>query len=320
MALDAAGKLLATTSADRGVRLWEAATGSTVAELEGHTATSWSPAFRPRGAELATLGSDGTVRVWSVSGRKELRRWEKTGNGMGAVAWSPDGVLLAAGTWTVERGRGVIGWLHVWDYAKNELLWKAEYGVKPITTLAFHPGGARFAAGTWDGWAGIFDARGEGKPLAKARFPFLEGTYPAMQAVAFAPDGKTLAAASKDGLIRIFDAETTAPVRELAGHTRWVNSLAYGSGWLASGSSDQTLRLWDASTSALLRVLHGHTASINAVVFAPAANRLITAAADGTLLWWDAGLASLSRELWSHPKDVYGFNFSADGEYAAAAA
>ena len=41
------------------------------------------------------MGSDGALRVFSVAGKREVRRYERLGNGMGAVAWSPDGSLLA---------------------------------------------------------------------------------------------------------------------------------------------------------------------------------------------------------------------------------
>jgi WD40 repeat protein len=98
LAASSDGRLLATTSADKSVRLWDAHTGAPVATLSGHTAASWSPAFRAGGAHLATIGSDGAVRVWEVAAARELRAYEKLGNGMGAVAWSSSfisSVLLA---------------------------------------------------------------------------------------------------------------------------------------------------------------------------------------------------------------------------------
>lgn len=319
VASDTKGQWLATTSGDKTVRIWDARTGELVTTLEGHTAATWSPAFRPGRNELATMGSDGTVRVWSITEKKEIRRYENLGNGLGAVAWSADGSLLGAAAWKLEKGRGVIGMLHLWDFEKNELRWKSEYGVKPISSIAFGPDGRQLAAGTWDGWVGFFAVDGDGKPAFEAKYPQLEGTYPAMQAVAYSPDGQLLASGSKDGMIRWFDASNGKLHRETLAHGRWVNSLSFDRAgrWLASGSSDETLRLWDAVTGRPVRVLHGHTASINGMTVV--GDRIVTGAADGTLRWWSTGWSDVSKDTWSHPKDVYGFDFAKDGSKALSA-
>ncbi|MFJ8153486.1 WD40 repeat domain-containing protein [Streptomyces sp. NPDC094468] len=63
------GRLLATASRDRTVRLWHPATGLPVGEpLDGHTDQVWSVAFSPDGGLLATAGHDNTVRVHGHGG------------------------------------------------------------------------------------------------------------------------------------------------------------------------------------------------------------------------------------------------------------
>lgn len=163
LAVSADGGLIASTSGDKTVKLWDARSGAAVGTLSGAAAATWSPAFRAGGAQVAAMGSDGAVRVWPVKEGWQVRAYEKLGNGLGAVAWSPDGRLLAAGTWTFVRGAGVKGWVHVWDFEADALLWKVEDGVKPIAELAFHPEGRRFVVGTWDGWVGQFEVDGGGR-------------------------------------------------------------------------------------------------------------------------------------------------------------
>ncbi|MEU6742758.1 WD40 repeat domain-containing protein [Streptosporangium sandarakinum] len=62
------GHLLATTSEDKTVRLWDTATGKLIsAPLTGHTALVVGVAFHPDGHLLATASSDKTVRLWDLA-------------------------------------------------------------------------------------------------------------------------------------------------------------------------------------------------------------------------------------------------------------
>src|SRR5262245_25244736 len=67
------GRLLATRSKDRTVKLWEAATGRLLATLEGHANDVWSVAFSADGRLLATGSRDGTVKLWDVQDKGELQ-------------------------------------------------------------------------------------------------------------------------------------------------------------------------------------------------------------------------------------------------------
>ena len=321
LAIDAAGEFAATTSGDKTVRVWNAALGTEVAILQGHTASTWSPAFRPKSRQLASMGSDGAVRVWSLETKREIRKYEKLGRGMGAVAWSSDGKLLAASAWTVEPNRGVVGWLHLWDFEQDKLLWKAEYGVKPITTLAFHPAKAEFLAGTWDGWVGVFAVEGAGKARAEAKLQMSPGIYTAVQSVVFTRNGGGFLVAAKDGSLREFDSVDAKPVRTYAGHTRWVNATVATASWVVSGSSDETVRLWNPATGASIAVLHGHNASVNALAVTPDGQRILSGDASGRLYWWDASeVADTAKWQWRHESgDVYGLAYSPDGKRAATA-
>jgi len=46
--------------------VWDAASGALLRTLTGHTGWVHSAAWAPNGAQLASTGNDGTVRVWHV--------------------------------------------------------------------------------------------------------------------------------------------------------------------------------------------------------------------------------------------------------------
>tara|TARA_B100001758_G_C17788212_1_gene293388 strand:+ start:126 stop:437 length:312 start_codon:yes stop_codon:yes gene_type:complete len=66
------GSRIASGGEDTTVRVWDAATGESVATLEGHSQEVISVAFSPDGSRIASGGGDKTVRVWSRSMREDL--------------------------------------------------------------------------------------------------------------------------------------------------------------------------------------------------------------------------------------------------------
>jgi WD40 repeat protein len=60
------GRMLATGSADRTVRLWDVNSGRELLRLQGHTDRVLAVAFNPDGRTLATSSADRTVRLWRL--------------------------------------------------------------------------------------------------------------------------------------------------------------------------------------------------------------------------------------------------------------
>ena len=97
-ALSPDGRLLATASYDRLVKLWEVATGREVRTLKEHTDAVHAVAFSPDGNRLATVSADRTLKLWDVaSGEKRASVGDATAE-LYAVAFSADGgTIYAAG-------------------------------------------------------------------------------------------------------------------------------------------------------------------------------------------------------------------------------
>ncbi|KAF5347073.1 hypothetical protein D9758_011641 [Tetrapyrgos nigripes] len=89
--------IIATSSWDRTVRLWDATTGQQVRVLTGATTQSWNGAFSPDGKLVSVGAGDGNVRVWSVEDGQLLHTLDGFNGWVRSLAFSPDGRLLAAG-------------------------------------------------------------------------------------------------------------------------------------------------------------------------------------------------------------------------------
>ncbi|MGZ4562260.1 MAG: WD40 repeat domain-containing protein [Mycobacterium sp.] len=67
------GRTLASGSADKTVRLWNAGTGQPIGQpLTGHTATVYGVAFSPDGRRIASASRDQTARLWPVTATPQM--------------------------------------------------------------------------------------------------------------------------------------------------------------------------------------------------------------------------------------------------------
>ncbi len=107
VAFSADGRLLASASSDRTVRVWDAATVKCVAVLTGHTDQVYSVAFHPDGKRMASAGRDRAVWLWDLATGLDVARLGGHANYVFSLAFSPDGTRIVSGS-----GDGTV---RLWD-------------------------------------------------------------------------------------------------------------------------------------------------------------------------------------------------------------
>ncbi len=286
--------------------LWDATRFQTIGAFRGHTGQVSSASFSRDGAQVLSLGADGSVRLWDVASRQERvvyaakapAHWRGT-----SAALSPDGTLLA-----VPASQGV----QLLDVKSGAAV--ATLGGHPtwIGHVVFSPDGTRLAVAGDGGEDAVHVWQ-----VAERRVLCRVAGQP--YAVAFAPDGRLLATLLGDTL-KVWDAASGREIANLRGHTGTVRGLAWAppGRFLASAADDQTVRVWDVLTASEHRIFRGHAAAVFSVAYHPDGRRIASGDASGVLKVWDVARDQRAVALpgTDHLSDVV---FTADGRCVLAA-
>ncbi|MGH7968194.1 MAG: WD40 repeat domain-containing protein [Limisphaerales bacterium] len=240
--------LVVSAGSDAVVRLWDLPSGRESRTLKGHSAVIQCIAFSAHGKKLASGCSDKTIRIWEVpSGRSVLTLHQPAGIGgappsMGfpgqvfAVAFSPDGTLLASGG---GDGVGAYGELVLWDLKSKQLRQRLlRSGEQQVWSVAFTPDGKRLVSGLVNGRVNVFDVQ-TGTAVGQME------AGESLRSLAISPDGTTLATGTLES-IRLWDLADNQLKRtfKLPGDFM-VASLVFSPNgkWLASAG--RRVRLWE---------------------------------------------------------------------------
>ena len=346
------GRWLATSGDDRAVKLWDTATGRLVRIFAQHSKEVGAVVFSPDGRYLASSDGQQVVHLWDPGSGRLIRSFKETEDrsrfyvARQAIAFSPDGVLLAQGyaLWDVASGARIrdayrldertppptdevspalafspdggriaiagARWpTGLWDTASGRLIHAFAQEATEIVSVAYSPDRAIIATGSTDGWTRLWST--ETGQLLRT----LDRRRATVASVAFSPDGKWIAAADHDRKIVIHSVEDGARVRMLEGHASAVLSIVFSPDgqWLASGSADQTFLVWDLKTGQPLSRFQKDVDSSSPVVFSPDGRLLASAGTNGMLRLWDRETAQMRQALPGHSTIIQALAFSRDG-------
>ncbi|MFE4976009.1 trypsin-like peptidase domain-containing protein [Kitasatospora sp. NPDC056651] len=296
------GHTLATAGDDGVLRLWDPATGGSIATAASGTGVVRSAAFSLDGRILVTVGEDGVVRLWDSATGKPTTTFSIPTGVVLSAAFSPDGRTLATA--------GDDGVVRLWDPVTGKPSAPPTGHTGVVRSVAFSPDGHTFVTAGDDGSARLWDAATGGSIAT-----LVSGTGP-VRSVAFSPDGHTLATAGDDGSARLWDAATSTPTSTLVSGTGPVRSVAFSPDGhtLATAGDDATVRLWDPVTGKLTDILTGHTGPVRSVAFSPDGRALVTAGDDGSARLWAynnpadairAICATVGRDMTSEERTVF---------------
>jgi WD40 repeat protein len=258
-------------------QLWDVARRQVRAVLPTASAV-FSTAFAPDGQTLALGSWDGSVTLWEWASQREPRRLRLAAVPILALAFSTDGMVLAAG-----MPHAVV----LWDLRGD----RPRIKLPAECPLAFSSDGRTLATGE-AGAAGacLWDWR---TGAARGYLPGVPANPGAIRdarslALAFASGGKILLSSDTATVLRLWEVESHRVRAAFVDDTEPAAARAFSADGrlLAIAGAERTVELRETTANRLLATLKGHAGAIYSLAFAPDGRTLASGGFDGSVWLW----------------------------------
>jgi len=294
-----------THASDLTARVWNAASGVSIAVLRGHASFLRDARFTRDGANVLTASEDGSVRLWSARSGGMLAQRTYPGPAHCAVP-SPSGEWVAI---THENGA------QLWHPSDDKVVELAGHLSGVVRTADFSPDGTRVVTGGDDRTARIWSVP-DGRELATLR----RADHRVMQCC-WSADSESIVTTNWATSAHVWYAGDLPGMQVLGGHRAPIESMACDASGehLLSASKDGEVRVWSAlSRDPTARVVVAAGAPLRVAQIDESGERVMTLALDGTWSVHDVRAARRSELPRANDGAWQGALLDRDGDRAAA--
>jgi len=319
-----------------GGTIWlcDTRSGQPLAQWTNHTEWVNALAFTPDGGHLVSSSSDGTLRLWSMANRSEVRCLRSSREGLTGLALLPDGTTVVSG--------GTEGSVCFWDATGSQQVpahtnLTISFGVESqgdVPRPAFTPGaldpkvvrrtGLTFSADSrsfittdLDGVLGVWEVQ----PLRQVEVLSALGSN--HWGVALSPDGRWLAVGEATGRVVIWDWPARRAVTHFTVSFEWFCKLRFSHSGsfllLSTVRNDMTVRtrIWRTGDWEEVRLTGSQLAGLWSVELSPDDRFLATGCADGAVKLWRFPAGQPEATFLNHKGAMTELRFSPEGRVLA---
>lgn len=181
-----------------------------------------------------------------------------------------------------------------------------------VFACRFHPEGQLLASASFDRTIFLWNVYGECENYA-----VLRGHKGAIMELQFNTDGSNIVTCGTDKLVCLWDVDTGTRIKQMRGHTSFVNSChaaRRGPPLVVSGSDDSTIKVWDSRRKGEIQTFQ-NTYQVLAVTFNDTSDQLVSGGIDNSIKVWDMRKNDILYKMNGHLDSVTGLSLSPDGSY-----
>ncbi|WP_202921038.1 protein kinase domain-containing protein [Anatilimnocola aggregata] len=287
----------------------------------------------PNGQQLVVGGWGGEIRILNINSEDAPVKINTGAAEVFAVAFSPDGKTIAAGTSAKPE------YVSLWDAQSGQRRGGLQGHADAVISVRFSRSGESLLTGSYDNTARLWN-------LADRTSRTFRGHDWWVWSAEFSPDEKQIVTASQDGSAIVWTLATGKASPPFLGHTGpvFAASFAPDGRTIASASYDKRILLWDptqlrevdlervlgsdrtgpgvkedTSAATPFVALTGHSAAVRSVQFSADGKMLVSAGNDNVVCLWDVPDHKLVKKFRGHASRVAIARFAPGGDRIASA-
>ncbi len=270
---------------DHRIHLWSTVTGLEVAQSLDFNVDTWDLAVSPKGDSVAVGLHNGVLAIYTLPELEQIQSFSHAGQ-VNAIAYSPDGMYVAAGVAEAEGGM-----LYLWNLEQGFLVRRSWAHPYSVPSLAFSPNGQYLASGAVDRSVKIWQV--SNGQLLRTLPQAGQGT-----SIRYAPNGEWIASAMCaqstagfrciDGQVWTWRANDWSIDRKLTGPVDWVEAVAISPDdqLIFGGGRDFAIYIWQRESGSLIRSIPAHQGAVQALAISSDGRYLASGASDESVVLW----------------------------------
>ncbi|TID24566.1 hypothetical protein CANINC_003038 [Pichia inconspicua] len=241
------GKIIATCSTDKTIKLWSTDSATLITTLRGHSAGISDIEFSPNGKYLASASDDLTIRLWDLSlNYKPIRLLNGHTYHVTCIRFDSRSRILVSASADEN--------LRIWDIKRGRTMRTLSAHSDPVSSISLSFDDTIIVSGSHDGLIRLFDTSTGG--CLKTLIYDKEGSSFPISNVLFSPNSKFVLASSLDGAIRLWDYMNNSVVKTFKSFNNEpvAQKLSLGTcfifnnennPYICSGNENGQILIWD---------------------------------------------------------------------------